>query len=507
LLILVDGNKRKKGEKIRILDEEDEEDENNDGVIKFTGDENYYKLINQISTCIVKNEDECSETPNLCTFTKDGKCNLILPKKNLITKKRNKPIYFKRMADELIRYSRINSFMLQPQTYLSFGNIGYNLNDNEIIMIQSLLTQDYFDTLVPAVTNKYTKFNSYDEAEPILTQMYDNTIPSIDKVIEIKAKEICHAPKINKNITSTIWKKCFPDDYKDIEYDDTIICTYQFIIDLIEKYTGIRHTMNQIKNVLYDEYNQYLDKYQAKIIDILIIEGKKAMGKITKSKKDDISFSTFISDVNYFLTTLDLWLLVQKYKIPTIFISQNCILQTKYEKHAFLAYGKEDDDFVFILLPGFNEKTKPNYKVIQNNNGEIFISPRYLTCVEYINEIIQNKISFEEYLIDFTKQSTTNYQVKTKCKETDMVNQEIEKHKKAKKLIVMSDEEPVEKPKKQTKAKKLIVEGDEEPLEKTKKQTKKQKTSPAKQGTRKRCPNGMVKNSQGECVDKNKVEK
>jgi len=319
--------------------------------------------------------------------------------------------------------------------------------------------------------------------------------------------------------------------HKDKEYNDTIICTFQFIIDLIENYTGIRHTINQIKNVLYHEYNQYLDKYQSKIIDILIIEGKKTLGKITKGKKDDISFSTFISDVNYFLTTLDLWLLVEKYKIPTIFISQTCILQTKYEKHAFLAYGKEDDDFVFILLPGFNEKTKPKYKVIQNNNGEIFISPRYLTCVEYINEIIQNKISFEEHLIDFTKQSTTNYQVKTKCKETDTVNQEIEKAKKQKKIIVEDDEEPDEKPKKVTKAtktkklivegddepaekpkkvtkvKKLIVEGDEEPSEKSKTQTKKQKTSPAKQGTRKRCPNGMVRNSQGECVDKNKVEK
>jgi len=298
-----------------------------------------------------------------------------------------------------------------------------------------------------------------------------------------------------------------------------------------------------------------LDKYQAKIIDILIIEGKKTLGKITKGKKDDISFSTFISDVNYFLTTLDLWLLVEKYKIPTIFISQKCILQTKYEKHAFLAYGKEDDDFVFILLPGFNEKTKPNYKVIQNNNGEIFISSRYLTCIEYINEIIQNKISFEEHLIDFTKQATTNYQVKTKCKETDIVNQKskliveddeesvekpkthtkkektspakqgirkrcpngmvrneqgdcVDKNKlaKATKLIV-EDDEPAEKVKKVTKAKKIIVEDDEEQAKKVKTQTKKQKTSPAKQGTRKRCPNGMVRNSLGDCVDKNKLAK
>jgi hypothetical protein len=422
---------------------EDEEIKEENGLIQFTGNENYYKLINQISTCVVKNEDECDTTPNLCTFTKNGRCNLILPKLNLITKKENKPIYFKRIADELIRYSRINSFMLQPQSYLSFGNIGYNLNDNEIIMIQSLLTQEYFETLVPATLNKYTKYNSYDEVEPIITQTYENTVPSVDEVIEFKTSESCDIPKVNKAITSGIWKKCFPENYKEIEYNDTIICSFQIIIDLIEKYTGVRKSINQIKNELYNEYKQYLDKYQDKIIDILIIEGKKTIGRIAKDKKGGIDFPTFISDVDYFLTTLDLWILIEKYKIPTIFISQTCILQTKYEKHAFLSYGKEEDDFVFIVLPGFNEN-KPKYKIIQNNNGEIFISTRYLTCVEYINEIIQNKMTIEEYLSKFTKHLTTKYQVKTKCKEIDMVHQEIEKKKKGKLKIVNEEEKEIE---------------------------------------------------------------
>jgi hypothetical protein len=102
---------------------------------------------------------------------------------NLITNKINEPIYYGRMSDELIRYNRIKSFMLQPQTYLSFGNIGYDLRENEIILIQSLLTQDYFETLIPAITNKYIKHNSYDEVQPIITQVYDNTIPSLDHAV------------------------------------------------------------------------------------------------------------------------------------------------------------------------------------------------------------------------------------------------------------------------------------------------------------------------------------
>ena len=74
--------------------------------------ENYYKLINEVSTCIVKKDESCKETPNLCAVTENGSCNLILPEKNLITKKENEPIYYGRMADELIRYNRIKSFML-----------------------------------------------------------------------------------------------------------------------------------------------------------------------------------------------------------------------------------------------------------------------------------------------------------------------------------------------------------------------------------------------------------
>jgi hypothetical protein len=86
--------------------------------IQFIGDKNYYKFINQVSTCIVKDKDSCSNTPNLCVITENGKCNLILPEKNLITNKINETIYYGRMSDELIRYNRIKSFMLQQNRAL-----------------------------------------------------------------------------------------------------------------------------------------------------------------------------------------------------------------------------------------------------------------------------------------------------------------------------------------------------------------------------------------------------
>jgi hypothetical protein len=378
--------------------------------IQFTGDKNYYKLINEVSSCIVKDKGSCSATPNLCVVTENGKCNLILPERNLITNKVNEPIYYGRMADELIRYNRIKSFMLQPQTYLSFGNISYNLRDNEIILIESLLTQEYFETLTPSITNKYIKHNSYDEVEPIISQVYDNTVNMLDDSKKIN-EESCDKTE-KDHITSGVWKNCFPANFTEIEYDKNISCSFKIIIELIERKTGNKLTVNQIKNELFEEYKKYLTEYGKKIVDILILEGKKTLGDQVHG--EIISFASLIYTDKYFLTTLDLWLLVTKYEIPTIFICQKWILQTKYEKHEMVGYGDKEDKFAFILLPGFGPEKIPKYNLIKSNDGEVFISLDKLNgeCLERIYNLFEDVMVIENYLKHFTKPKKTNYEKK-----------------------------------------------------------------------------------------------
>jgi hypothetical protein len=418
--------------------------------IQFIGDENYYKLINEVSTCIVKDNDKCKDTPNLCMVTETGKCNLILPEKNLITDKQNEPIYFGRMADELIRYNRIKSFMLQPQIYLSFGNIGYNLRENEIILLQSSLTQEYFDNLIPSVTNKYVKYNSYDETEPIITQTYDNNIRSLDEAIGQTNEVVCD--KVKKNhITSSLWKKCFPENYIEIEYSKHKFCTFNFIIDLIEKKTGKKYGINEIKNELYDEYKQYItnDATRDKIVDILIIEGKKTLGDQVIA--GTLSFANFIYTDNYFLTTFDLWLLVNRFKIPTIFICQKFILQTKYQNHEFVGYGDFNDEFAFVILPGFRAENIPNFKIIQSDKGDVFISLNVIIeeCLINIQNAIRNKISIQEYLDEFFMPPKTTYKKKNPLliEEIDIEKpKDIKKPKKIEEQNKIEEEKKIEKP-------------------------------------------------------------
>ena len=374
------------------------------GKIQFIGDENYYKLIDEFTNCVVKDKDSCNKSPNLCMYTEDS-CNLILPKKNLLTFKDNETKYFGKMADELIRYSRIRNFLLQPQSFLSFDNISYNLRDNEIIMLQSLLTQDYFETLEPAIINKYVRYNSYDETEPIITQTYENNFESLSSNINKETINQYQCNKqINNKITSAVWSDCFPKNFKEVEFGKTQYCSFECIIDIIEKMTNEKLDINRIKNTLYDEYKKFLLDYPEKITDILMIEGKKQM--IDQVKSGLLSFANFIYSDKYFLTTFDFWLLVNKYKIPTLFISSKYLLQSNYEKNIFLGYGDINDKFCFIVIPGFRSENIPNYKIIQSNENDIFISIQQIKnneCINKINNAINKKISIEEYLKLFEK--------------------------------------------------------------------------------------------------------
>ena len=435
--------------------------------IQFIGDKNYYKLINEVSTCIVKN-DTCKDEPNLC-LTENGTCNLILPEKNLITEKENEPIYYGRMTDELIRYNRIKSFMFQSQTYLSFGSIGYNLRENEFILIQSLLTQEYFESLTPEVTNKYIQYNSHDETQPMLTQTYDNKVIYSQINNEINTRS-CDW-KVNPKITSGIWKKCFPADYNEMEYNKLNYCTFGLIINLIQRKTGKKVEINELKTELYEEYQKYLEKYHDKIINILILEGKKTLGDQVLS--DKLSFSNFIYTDAYFLTPLDLWLLVTKYKIPTIFISQKFLLQTEYKKHQFVGYGNEKDEFAFIIVPGLRPENVPNYKLIQSDKDEIFISLNKLDeeCLRNINFSLNETITIEDYLLNFTKPLKTRYKRKIPVK-----------------FIIQSDSEEEEKPEKKNHTNKtptkFIIQSDTEEEDKKDDklvtQEEKKKTPPKK---------------------------
>ena len=166
------------------------------------------------------------------------------------------------------------------------------------------------------------------------------------------------------------------------------------------------------------------------------------------------------------MTTFDLWLLVTKYKIPTIFICQKWILQSRYKKHEFVGYGNEGDKFAFVVIPGFRPENVPGYKLILSDKNEVFISLDKLNedCVERIREDVNHKVTIEDYLFNFTKPITTEYEKKKPERliiESD--SQEVKPKKKNKLLIEdttpVSQEEFILEPKKKQSRKKVLIRG------------------------------------------------
>jgi hypothetical protein len=368
-----------------------------DDKVKFNGDDKYYELVDEVSSCMVDDVDQCSSTSKVCAISENGKCVMILPEKNLITNKPNISIYYGRIADELLRYSRIKSFMFQPQSYISFGDVGYNLKEDEVILLESILTQEYFDTLIPSVTHEYVKSNSFDDAVPSVSISYDNKVTVATD--ENKAEIACEP--IIKPITSSMWKKIFPITYNEVSYEYGE-CIFTIINTLIETKTGKKATIPSIKLHLFEEYSKIFEAdVSNKIIDILSMEGKKNL--TDQLRTNNISLKQMIYNDKYFLTTFDLWLLVNKYSIPTIFISQKTLLQTQYTEFAFVGHASDADTYAFIYVPVLKMGVIPTFKLIQNSEANYNISLSEISNKDIIEQALRQTTSIEDYLRVFVK--------------------------------------------------------------------------------------------------------
>jgi hypothetical protein len=492
-----------------------------------------YTEINEkdIHTCISQIDKKCEIKGSICKMT-DNKCQLVLPKLNLVNGTDNEVYYYGKMADELIRYNRIKSFIFKPQAYLSFGQIKYNLNDDEIIILQDLLTHDFFEKLIPADINRYAKYNTYDTAEPLIAQKLKAEF-EIDEVINPYHERDC-VKSDPKPIKSVYWKKCFSNNFKEIDYTGSNYCSLYLIIDVIKEFTGKKLTLEEIKDDLIEEYSKLTDTFTNeerinKIIDILREEAQFDANQIQDAT---MTFEQMIGNDGFIAVNFDLWLLLARYQIPSIFISSKLIPETRYNSHEFVCYTNADKkDFVFILTPAMYrrniiDKKLPEYKLIMNKNGNIKINIDEIRdnnneheCLTKLEQAFVDYVTIEDYIdIIFKKDITTKYKPKQKgmrkieleevsapvevIEDTEIID--IVPKKKIKKLkgkkiaptlILEEEEEVIEQPQKEEFKIENVVFPEEEVLEITpikKRKTKKQREKkmlanpPGKKGTRKK---------------------
>jgi hypothetical protein len=151
------------------------------------------RIIGEISGCISSDDKTCS-SKNYCMKEGDGLCKLLIPENNLMYHEINNSIlYFGKLTDEMIRYERVKLFMFEPAKYLTFQETKYHLGDDEIILLESLITQDYFENLDPVDYNPYSSNTNFYTVNPnqndtAMVQVYDNLYRKgyVDRYMELE---------------------------------------------------------------------------------------------------------------------------------------------------------------------------------------------------------------------------------------------------------------------------------------------------------------------------------
>jgi len=283
---------------------------------------------------------------------RDSNRVLICPKNHLISGADNRNIYFGRIADELLRYKRIQSFMLEVKTFLNISKTDYSILDDEMILLESLLTKDYFDDLKPR--NKGNSVNiTYDMAYPKISQKYSDKVDLKDVSLEESIKDnefdiLCIKETINVvgNPATNIWKKRFPSTVKEIIFNESRDCSFYPIIYILRDLYKTEITISQIKVNLRTAYGKFLPVFQDKIVATLKNQGKREMMDLVNKGRH--SFDEIIISEGYYLTNLDIWVLADSLKLPIVLFSSSKLKNLVDSINWLILGGKSTDKFYFL---------------------------------------------------------------------------------------------------------------------------------------------------------------
>jgi len=361
-------------------------------------EEDVLKNMDDVSICTDDNRDK-----PYC-IVKNNNQRLIIPSTNLMSGIDNEKLYFGRIADEFLRYKRVRLFMLEPKKYLNIGTVDYNVNQNEVILLQSILTDEYWENLEPFYTNSYIRNLNFDTAEPAISQTYSSEIrisqqedreetedekPQLDQCVKEELNEVI-------GNSQSKWKQTFPEDSKETIYQCSHVCSYYLIQMIYKTYYEREITVNDLKTMLIRLYSKYVDSHKSKIYDILRKQNGKSV-MINKVIKNKLTIEDLIMSEDYYLTTLDMWMLASELKLPIMLFSQSPLENLNLKVDWTILGGNPlKDRFFFIRSPAITKKC-PEYRMVTPQRPLYELSG-FRDLLENPENYIDNNMDFESYL-------------------------------------------------------------------------------------------------------------
>ena len=323
-------------------------------------DEKVLQQLGAITNCNLQtNKTMCAAKPFCMASDTTDTCAILVPRINLINGKQNEAVYFGRLADELVRYDRVKAFMFNPKSLLSlsFADIKYNLKDDELILLHSLLLEGYFDDLVPLKKNHYIKNNTFETAQPLKTQIYANAVASN---LDRKDGNICEV--MEKKKVAGIWQALFPPSSSEYTFPSSpASCSFNIFLQLIKEADQTSSiSRNGLKELLLAEYEKYTAEYLDKIIQILSSQGKNTVAR--QVLIGQTTLHNLIMSEDYYATNIDLWLLATRFKLPIVFFSVGSLLENNGP--FLITYKDDSNSYFFIRAQSVVANVAPVYKLV-----------------------------------------------------------------------------------------------------------------------------------------------
>jgi hypothetical protein len=152
------------------------------------------------------------------------------------------------------------------------------------------------------------------------------------------------------------WKKLLPKKTKRfrIRLSDNFSCNFLLLIyilkDFDKKYAGYK--ISDIKKMLISSYNRLIQRKEM-ILSKWMNEEKQEFAKKIKKKK--ATFETIILSPDYFVTTIDIVLLIHFYKIPIVLLYQQkgkvttLSMENEKEYHYFIKAKSKNQFFLHYI--------------------------------------------------------------------------------------------------------------------------------------------------------------
>ena len=407
------------------------------GSVKFSeiSDVDNLEDINDLVNCLGLDKSKC-KSKQYC-FTKKntyGVCGLILPKTNLYNGYNNKEFYFKKLADQIIRYEKIRKYLFTPRTFLSFQRINYKIEKDEIVVLEEILLEQYLKDVKLREKNNYIKTNKiYElvESKKLISSKYiDNCI-----VTSKLGKKLKITNKVKKIIVSSSETK--EDSKKEVlkldEYMNTSNCAFKFIELIINKQLDETISIEQIKQVLIDfyinanypneliPYDRGSDDNNWSFFSLVqwysfqTVNTEKVHSQ-PMNKKNNLISDIIMRD-NYMPTELDLIILLYHYNIPSIVVSVNKGFVV-FPEVSKINIGSNDVDKFIIVTKVIKKLKAPRKKVsstisfglLKYNNSEYIKSENISSSVKTSNPLDVWFLQFIESRLKLQKKTKESKQ-------------------------------------------------------------------------------------------------